>query len=160
MHAAAKAVQRLHHGVSDGHLYLAVEFAHAYAPADGDEVVVYFCYPGQSRLNAAIPFGLGQAVGLTRDYMFGHAWHLQLGDRPRAALREAGEYGSWHGVGELHEVAFRTSLEAALPLARLGQPAGQAVQFVVAVVRGGQLVEVLPANQTLQFSMPGVEALA
>jgi alpha-amylase/alpha-mannosidase (GH57 family) len=160
MHAAAKVVQRLHHGASEGHLYLAVEFAQAYAAAEGDEVVVYFCYPGQSRLNAPIPYGLGQAVGLTRDYLFGHAWHLQLGDRPRAVLKEAGEYGSWHAVGELHEVAFRTSLEAGLPLARLGQPAGQLVQFVVAVVQGGQLVEVLPPNQTLQFSVPAVGALA
>jgi hypothetical protein len=34
------------------------------------------------------------------------------------------------------------------------------VQFVVAVVHGGQLVEVLPPNQTLQLSVPAVGALA
>lgn len=158
MHAAAKVVRALHHGLGEGRLFLAVEFAPQYPRSEGDEVVVYFCYPGQARHNSPIPYGLGEAVGTTRDYMFGHALHLQLGDRPRALLKVAGEYGSWHRVAELADVAIGEALEVALPVALLGQPLGQAVQFVVAAVHGGQLSEVLPANQTLEFVVSAVEA--
>lgn len=160
MHAAARVVQRLHHGGGDGKLYLAIEFAPRYPRTFGDELVIYFCYPGQPRFNSPIPFGLGEAVGLTREYDFGHALHLILGERPRAILKEAGEYGSWHPVAEVGAVALGQALEVALPIAALEQPGGQVVQFVVAAIHDGQLMEVLPANQTLQFAVPAVEALA
>jgi alpha-amylase/alpha-mannosidase (GH57 family) len=160
MHAAAKLVQRLRYLYDAEHLYLAVEFATSYAPAPGDSLVLFLCYPGLPRLNSPIPFVASEAVGATAGYQFAHALHLEWGERVRAELQEAGEYGSWVTLGEVPGVAYRNALEVALPLGALRQSAGQEVQFVVAALREGQLVEVLPESECLTFLLPELEVHA
>jgi hypothetical protein len=160
MHEAPKMVSALHYGLGNGHLYLAATFASLASVSAHDELVLYFCYPGQPRLNAPIPFPAADGLGPTAGYGFAHALHVSLGDRPRAVWHVAAEYGRWRRVTELVEVAVGTALELALPLELLDAPVGQPVQLVVAAVQDDMLAEVMPGNRTLEFVMPAIEALA
>ena len=154
MHAAAKAVRRVHYGCDLDQLYLGLAWAETFAPAPGDEVGVYFFHPGRARLNALLPYGRGAEAAPTAGYHFGHAVRLDP-TGARAVIQEAGEDDAWHTVGEPAAwMAGSGALELALPLAWLDADPGQELRFVVAVARAGALVEVVPREGGLAFTVP------
>ncbi|HEY9720731.1 MAG TPA: glycoside hydrolase family 57 protein [Oscillatoriaceae cyanobacterium] len=154
MHAAAKVLQRLTYGTDAEHLYVAAEFAPQYEPQEGDELVLYFCYPGRVRHNSAIALEMDGVSAPTSRWRFGHALHVHLGWPQGAILMEASEYDGWRFVAECERWAMGETLELSLPLAMLDVPPGQEVHFVVATARGGAIAEVLPPQQPLHLVVP------
>lgn len=153
MHAAAKAIRRIAYGCDRDHLYLGLAWADAFEPAVGDEVGVFFVHPGRMRLNAPLPYGLPEDVPATARWQFAHAVRLEP-LMERALVQEAGDHGAWHTVGEPRDWKSGRALELALPFDWLEAEPGQELAFVVAVVRQGQVVEVLPRAEGLLFTVP------
>jgi hypothetical protein len=165
MHAAAKAIGRVHYGSDALHLYVGLAYADQYRPQAGDELGLYFFHPGQPRLTSPLPFLAPLAAGIsseepegTASYRFAHAVQLSPAAN-RAVVAEAGEHDAWHVVGEPAAWVSGKGLEVALPLDWLDALPGAEVRFVIVVLREGQLIEVLPPHDGLPFSAPeGVPA--
>ncbi len=152
MHAAAKTIKRILYGCDRDHLYMALAWADAFDVAVGDEVGIFFFHPGRMRLNAALPYAADDDTPDTARYQFGHAVRLEPA-MERAVIQEAGESHAWHTVGEPREWMNGKALELALPVRWLDAEPGQELRFVVAVVRHGQLLEILPLADGLAFNV-------
>jgi hypothetical protein len=157
MHAAAEGIELIRYGAGDDELYLAVSFGARYHQEPGDAIEVLFYYPGRTALTSPPPFGKGEG---TAGFRYAHALRIEL-DRPAPAqLRVAGEYDRWQAVQGVTTVARQDVLELALPLALLELPEGQALRFVVALVRRDQLLEIHPTFEGLEVEMPALRTLA
>jgi alpha-amylase/alpha-mannosidase (GH57 family) len=156
MHAAAQGLKLLRYGAGDDELYLCLEFGPQFQAEPGDTVELLFYYPGRPALTSPVPFERGEG---TAGYRYAHALRVSLDHPSPAQFRVAGEYDQWQAVHPVATVARQDVLELALPLALLDLPEGQDVRFVVALMRGEQLLEIHPRHEGLALEMPALRTL-
>lgn len=155
MHAAARTIGRIGYRSDGRALSLDLEFGPTFEPLETDEILIGAFYPGQTRHNS--PLNARPApnlTGLTHGYLYAH--EIRVGFNPLAAsLYEAGEVFTWHKLpAEVKVWREGPRLRIEIPVDALGQVPGREIHFVVAICRGGDLVEVLPANRTLAVVIP------
>ncbi|MBI6546637.1 MAG: glycoside hydrolase [Cyanobacteria bacterium NC_groundwater_1444_Ag_S-0.65um_54_12] len=154
MHATARTIGRIEYGCDGRRLNFVVEFSSRFAPSEQDEVLIYLCYPGQTRHNSPLNARpAAELKGVTSSFLFAH--EIRIGFSPLAAvLSEAGEVFTWHALPINLSVSCREALKVDLPVAALGQGPGRELHFVVVVCQNGNLLEVLPRNHTLGLRIP------
>ncbi len=154
MHQSLRLIQKLRYGFDALFLYLRLEFTPFFARDPEDEVAIYFCYPGQTRLNSPVNFRAGMTeMGIIRDFKFAH--EVRIGWNPlEAVLSSAGEYHTWIQQENRLKVAYREALEVAVPFDELAVPPSQEMRFALVLARQGTIVEVVPVNETLKLFSP------
>ncbi len=159
MHAAARHVSRIAFRGDILSIHLEIELGPTFEPTDGDEILIGTFYPGQTRHNSPLNARPAPALdGITYRFLYAH--ELRIGfNPPTATLWEAREVFTWHLV----EASISVKREGArifvdVPISAIGQVSGREIHFVVAICRGGDLLEVFPGDRTLAVRIPAQAA--
>lgn len=154
MHAAAKTISHIGFHCDGRQLTFELSFAPTFSLDPDVEVLINLCHPGATRHNS--PFNARPdpvSKGITQKFLFAH--EIRVAVSPvRGTLSEAGEVFTWHELPLELDAKLGEKLTVSVPVIILGQGPGHEVHFVVAVCRGGNLVEVLPTDRTLAVLIP------
>jgi len=150
MQRAATLLRRLYFGYNPAELCLRVE---ANADLGSHAVAVYFASERGERGNAHVRWGAEdpqvESHGLSLD------WEVAVAPGASSAtISRAAGNDLWETVRSRQAVAAgQRVLELRVPLADLGLELGDTVSLVVAVARGGVLVETLPTSGAVSFTL-------
>jgi len=129
MHHGAGMCRDLYFGFDPGRFYLRLDFIAAAPPGAEVDLLLEFLSTEPRRV-------------LVRG--------LETGDRP---VRWAGEQGAGESVdGASCRIA--SILELGVPFRSLGLRTGDRVEFLASLIRGGQPIETLPADDIVRFNVP------
>ena len=155
MHASAKAISRIEYSSDGKTVEFDLEMASQFGLDGNDELLILLCYPGQTRLNSPINARPQPGLsGVTSRFLYAHEIRIGL-DSPQGVLSEAREVFTWDAGPVPVQVAIaKTSVHVEVPVIGLGQEPGRTIYFVVAAIRAGNLVEVLPGDRMLALALP------
>ncbi|MBM3266561.1 MAG: glycoside hydrolase [Candidatus Sericytochromatia bacterium] len=159
MHAAVRFINRIAFRGEPAGVFVAIELGPTFEPMPGDEILIGWFYPGQTRHNSPLNARPAPALdGITYRFLYAHEVRVAF-DPPGGTVWEAGEVFTWHLVPA--DVAVRregATVAIEVPTAAIGQGPGREVHFVVGICRGGDLLDVFPSDRTLAVRIPSQAA--